>query len=235
MGACEMCSPSPFHRFNTARFGWPEPTTGYMILLPTLPLEENSFFISKHNCLRFLLMQLRPNHHLSVTFSSAGYSVLVGTDLPACSVGAPRLPVISLLFSNLSVQAQPPWFGFMCQRSEGAAGSFIAAQNPARAKCTHSRDEDEAVAAPADGGTCAKWPILRAQTCVSTGTSREALECQRDRSSLFFGSTAALKPGQRSQPTAPASGWSNSVHQTQTQPQRDCDGRSLRCIAITQV
>lgn len=134
MAASEMCSPSPSHRFNTARFGWAEPTAGHMTLL------ESLFFISKHNCLRFLLMQLRLNRHLSVTFPSAGYSALVGPDSSLCSVGAPpRLSVISLLFSNLSVQEQPPWFGSMCRRSEGAAGSFIAAHNPARAKRTHSR------------------------------------------------------------------------------------------------
>lgn len=127
-----MCSPSPSHGFDAARFGRAEPTAGHM----TLP--ESLFFISKHNCLRFVLMQLRPNRHLSVTFPSAGYSVLVGPDSSLCSVGAPpRLPVISLLFSNLSVQEQPPRFGSMCQRSEGAAGSFIAAHNPARAK-THA-------------------------------------------------------------------------------------------------
>lgn len=49
----------------------------------------------------------------------------------------PRLPVISLLFSNLSVQEQPPRFGSMCQRSEGAAGSFIAATQPGQGE-THA-------------------------------------------------------------------------------------------------
>ena len=50
-----------------------------------------------------------------------------------------RPAVISHPFPNLPVQEQPRWFSSMCQRSEGAAGSFIAAHNPARAKRRHSR------------------------------------------------------------------------------------------------
>lgn len=72
----------------------------------------------------------------------------------------PGLPVISRLFSNLSVQEQQLWFGSVWRKSEGAAGSFIAAHEAARAKGVRSR------AAPAAGGT---W----ANRYVTPGTDGE--------------------------------------------------------------
>lgn len=156
-----MCSPSPSHGFNAARFGWAEPAAGHMTLL------ERLFFISKHNCLCFLLMQLRPNRHLSVTFPSAGYSVLVGPDSSLCSVGGPppgcRLSVSYSLISRSrsSLRGLAP-----CAR--GVRGQLVLlSQHTTRpGRDARTPERDEAAAAPADEGACAKWTILRANTCV---------------------------------------------------------------------
>lgn len=204
MAASELCSPSPSRRF-TARFGWAEPTAGHMTLL------ERLFFISKHNCLRFLLMQRQHNRHLSVTFPSAGYSALVGPDSSLCSVGAPppgcRLSVSYSLISRSrsSLRGLAP-----CARGVWGQLVLLSRRTTQPGRNARTPERDEAAAAPADEGACAKWTILRARTCISTGMNREAPGTPV-RQKLFpvFLPTAALKPfsGQRSSPTgAPADG-----------------------------
>lgn len=138
-----MCSPSPSHGFSAARFGRAEPTAGHM----TLP--ESLFFISKHNCLRFVLMQLRPNRHLSVTFPSAGYSVLVGPDSSLCSVGAPPGCRLSVSYSLIS-RSRSSLRG-LAPCASGVRGQLVLLSQhttrPGR-KRTHSR------ARRSCGGTC---------------------------------------------------------------------------------
>lgn len=162
-----MCSPSPSHRFNTARFGWAEPAAGHMTLL------ESLFFISKHNCLRFLLMQLRPNRHLSVTFPSDGYSVLVSLLCRSPPGGRLSVPYSLISRSRSSLRGLAP-----CAR--GVRGQLVLlSQHTTRpGRNARTPERDEAAAAPADEGTRAKWTILRANTCVSTGMKGEALERQ---------------------------------------------------------
>lgn len=90
-----------------------------------LRLEQSFLFtasISKHKYIQFLLMQRQPNRSLSVTPLPL-ISVFSGCRLRFVSLLSEPLwlPVISHLFSNLSVQEQP-WSGSMWQRTEGAAG-----------------------------------------------------------------------------------------------------------------
>lgn len=163
------------------------------------------FFISKHNCLRFLLMQLRPNHHPSVTFPSAGYSVLVAPDSSLCrSPPGCRLSVSYSLISRSrsSLRGLAP-----CARGVRGQLVLLSQRTTRPGRNARTPERDEAAAAPADEGTCAKWTILRANTCVSTGTDGEAPV--RQKPFPGFLPTAALKPfsGQRSRPTgAPADG-----------------------------